>query len=91
MTFEAQTARDRMQLVQSFKKLTTFFAKAENSNNVCSFPTHGIRNRGIARYGHAAFGSSSSEDRGNRGQAAIHTKIKKKFSLITKPEEASLS
>ena len=37
MIFEAQSARDRMQLIQPLKELTTFFlvSKAEHSNNVC--------------------------------------------------------
>ena len=35
------------------------------TTRVESFPTRGIRNRGIARYGHDAFGNSSSGDRGN--------------------------
>ena len=38
-----------------------------------SFPTREIRNKGIARYGHAAFGSSSSRDRGSRGGTSSST------------------
>ena len=64
MIFEAQSARDRMHLIQPLKG-----AHHVLSPTMCveSFPTRGICNnlKGIARYGHAAFGSSSSEDRGN--------------------------
>mgnify|MGYP004253018543 CR=1 FL=1 len=43
----------------------SFATRSIQIGYVESFPTRGIRNKGIARYEHAAFDSSSFGDRGN--------------------------